>query len=122
LTADGVKQHLEYVQGANGQMAPILATMTSVETEGNVVTVTFSAPNPDLPYYFAQSGVGIANVISPDGLKNPEGLGTATHGAGQYMLDESATVADDHYVYVPNPNYWDLESVHWNKVTIKVIP
>jgi peptide/nickel transport system substrate-binding protein len=120
LTAKGVKAHLDYVKGAGGPQSGILATMTSVTTTGNVVDITFSEPNPDLPAYFASTGLG--TIISTDGLAHPKNLGTETAGAGPYMLDSSATVADDHYVYVPNPHYWDKANVHWKKVTIKVIP
>lgn len=123
LTAQGVKKHLEYVKGAGGQMSGTLATLESIDVTGDLsLTLTFSAPNPDLPFYFSQSGVGIANVISPAGLEDTESLGTMTAGAGPYVLDESATVANDTYVYTPNPDYWDEENVHWDKVTIKIIP
>lgn len=123
LTAEGVKQHLEYVKGAGGQMSGTLATLETIDLTGDLsLTLTFSEPNPDLPFYFSQSGVGIANVISPKGLEEPKGLGTMTAGAGPYILDESATVANDTYVYTPNPDYWNKEDIHWDKVTIKVIP
>ena len=123
LTAEGVKKHLEYVKGAGGQMSGTLATLKSIDVAGPLkLVLTFSAPNPDLPFYFAQSGVGIADVISPKGLDNKKLLGTETAGAGPYVLDSSATVANDTYVYKPNPNYWDKANVHWDKVTIKIIP
>jgi peptide/nickel transport system substrate-binding protein len=121
LTADGVKQHLEYVKRAGGQSAAALATMTTVTATGNIVDIKFSSANPDLEHYFSQAGVGVADVISTKGLQDTKALGTETHGAGPYMLDTSATVANDHYVYVPNPHYWDKANVHWKKVTIKVI-
>ncbi|MCM3778416.1 ABC transporter substrate-binding protein [Microbacterium hydrocarbonoxydans] len=123
LTAEGVKKHLEYVKGAGGQMSGVLATLESIDTPDDLtVELTFSEGNPELPRYFSQSGVGIADVISPTGLENADDLGTMTAGAGPYVLDAQATIANDTYVYVPNENYWDEENVHWSKVTIKVIP
>lgn len=123
LTAEGVKKHLEYVKAAGGQMSGVLATLENIATPDDLtVELTFSAGNPELPLYFSQGGVGIADVISPAGLENTDGLGTMTAGAGPYVLDEGATIANDTYVYVPNENYWDEENIHWSKVTIKVIP
>ncbi|MEV7610955.1 ABC transporter substrate-binding protein [Microbacterium sp. NPDC089320] len=123
LTAEGVKQHLEYVKAAGGQMSGVLATLESIDTPDELtVELTFSTGNPELPFYFSQGGVGLADVISPTGLENTDSLGTMTAGAGPYVLDAQATIANDTYVYVPNENYWDEENIHWSKVTIKVIP
>lgn len=123
LTAEGVKKHLEYVKGAGGQYSGVLATLEKIDTPDDLtVELTFSSPNPELPLYFSQGGVGIADVISPDGLENADGLGTMTAGAGPYVLDADATIDNDTYVYTPNENYWDKDNVHWDKVTIKVIP
>lgn len=123
LNADGVKKHLEYIKAAGGQMSPVLNTLESITVADNLrLTLKFSTPNPNLPYYFSQAGVGIADVISPKALDDPKTLGTATSGAGPYVLDAAATVTNDTYVYAPNPNYWDKDNVHWDKVTIKVIP
>jgi peptide/nickel transport system substrate-binding protein len=37
------------------------------------------------------------------------------------MLSPSQTVSNDHYTYVPNPNYWNKRAVHYSKITIKVV-
>jgi peptide/nickel transport system substrate-binding protein len=37
------------------------------------------------------------------------------------VLDEAHTVANDHYVFNPNPAYWDKSSQHWRKVVVRVI-
>jgi peptide/nickel transport system substrate-binding protein len=60
-------------------------------------------------------------VISPAGLQAKAKLGTHTFGAGPYQLDPSATVAGDHYTFVPNPHYFDKSAVHWHKVVVKAI-
>ncbi|MET0886396.1 MAG: ABC transporter substrate-binding protein [Mycetocola sp.] len=123
LTAEGVKKHLEYVKAAGGQMSGVLATLESIDTPDELtVELTFSAGNPELPLYFSQGGVGIADVISPTGLEDTDSLGTMTAGAGPYVLDADATIANDTYIYTPNENYWDKDNIHWSKVTIKVIP
>ncbi|MDR1388322.1 MAG: ABC transporter substrate-binding protein [Propionibacteriaceae bacterium] len=123
LTAQGVVDHLVYVKGAGGQLGDSIATFEKIEATGPLtVRVTLSQPNPELVYLFAQSGVGVTQIISPEGLANTAKLGSETHGAGPYVLDASATITGDTYVYQPNPNYWDPDNIHWDKVTIKVIP
>jgi peptide/nickel transport system substrate-binding protein len=123
LTADAVVKHFDYVKNAGGQLAASMASFDKMEAVGPLqVRITLSEPNPELIYLLAQSGVGITQVISPDGLADTDKLGTETHGAGPYVLDAAATVTGDTYVYNPNPNYWDPENIHWDKVTIKVIP
>jgi len=121
LTAQGVVDHFTYVQGSGGQTSALLGGATFEATDAQTVVVTFATPVPGAELFFTQFGTGIADVISPDGLADPASLGTSTHGAGPYILDEAATVTNDHYVYTPNPTYWDAENVHWDKVTIKVI-
>ena len=121
LTAEGVVDHLNYVQSAGATPSTWLGGATFAATDEMTVAVTLATPVPNVEFFFTQFGTGLADVISPDGLANPDSLGTSTHGAGPYILDESATVTGDHYVYTPNPTYWDAENVHWDKVTIKII-
>jgi peptide/nickel transport system substrate-binding protein len=85
------------------------------------VRLTLSSPFPLLPDLFTQA-IQSGNMISGEALKQPAQLATQTVGAGPYVLEPSATVAGDHYTYVPNPRYWDKSSVHYQKVVIKVLP
>ncbi|MGP3534143.1 ABC transporter substrate-binding protein [Microbacterium sp. RD1] len=121
LTAQGVVDHWNYVQSAGGSSSIALADATFEVVDPMTVRVNFAAPLPGAEFYFTQFNPGPANVVSPDGLADPEALGTTTHGAGPYVLEADETVAGDHYVYTPNPKYWDKENVHWDRVTIKVI-
>ncbi len=121
LTAQGVVDHWTYVQGSGGSSSVTLLGATFEAIDDLTVQITFAQPLPGAEFFFTQFSPGPANVISPDGLADPASLGTSTHGSGPYVLDESATVAGDHYVYTPNPTYWDAENVHWDSVTIKVI-
>ncbi|SMQ71182.1 peptide/nickel transport system substrate-binding protein [Plantibacter sp. VKM Ac-1784] len=121
LTSQGVVDHLNYVQSAGATPSTWLSGATFAAIDDQTVQVSLASPVPGVEFFFTQFGTGLADVISPDGLADPSALGTSTHGAGPYMLDEDATVTGDHYVFTPNPNYWDPKNVHWDKVTIKVI-
>lgn len=120
LTAQHVVAHLNYVVGAGGQMAPMLANNTFTATDQHTVTITAGAPNPNFPEILTQDYI-VGGVISPAGLAAPDQLGTRTFGAGPYQLDPDQTVAGDHYTYVPNPHFHDADAVHWRKVVVRVI-
>jgi peptide/nickel transport system substrate-binding protein len=120
LTAQTVVDHLTYVVEAAGQMAPFLAGNTFTATDARTVTITAPSPNPDFPVILTQDYI-IGGVIGAAGLKDPSTLGTATLGAGPYMVDPAQSVTGDHYTYVPNPHYYDKSSVRWKKVVIRII-
>lgn len=120
LTAQDVIDHFHYVQASGGQFAPLFAGDTFSATGPLTVDIKTPQPNPDLPTLLTQDDV-VGGIISPIGLQNKAKLGTQTYGAGPYKLDPSATVAGDHYTYVPNPNYYDKPSVHWHKVVVRAI-
>lgn len=121
MTADGVVQSLQraHKDGANGPAYWNLVTKISAPDDKTILFES-SAPNPILPTMLTNR-VLLGSVISPAGLKNPEGLKSNTFGAGPYVLDSKATVANDTYVYTPNPNYWAPEKIRWNSVKIKIV-
>jgi peptide/nickel transport system substrate-binding protein len=120
LTAQGVASDLRYVMRSGGQMSPFFTGCTFTATGPLTVTIRTPQPDPDLPLLLTQDYVA-GDVISPDGLRSPAGLGTRTLGAGPYMLDPSQTVTGDHYTYLPNPHYYDKAAVYWKKVVVKII-
>ncbi len=120
LTAAGAKADIEYMMTnpGNGQY---LHGVTAINVLGPLrLEIRLSTPDAALPYTFTQNH-NPGWVISPAGLADKAALASSTHGAGPYMLDAAATIADSTYVYVPNPYYYDKAAVHWQKVVIKVI-
>jgi peptide/nickel transport system substrate-binding protein len=121
LTADAVVDSIRYMKSANGPQSVYASTIESVEATGELTVVLhLTQPNPQIPNMLTQR-FEVGDVISPTGLANPESLGTATHGAGPYVLDTEATVTGDTYAYVPNINYWNKEAIHFDSFKIRVI-
>lgn len=119
LTAQSVVDWLTYYKAHT--TFQWMQNVASIEATGPLqVTLHLSTPDPLLPIGFDQEGEAGA-VVSPSGLKDASVLGKATHGAGPYMLDTGATIANSQYVYVPNPNYFDKSAVKYKKVIIKII-
>jgi peptide/nickel transport system substrate-binding protein len=122
LTADVVKANIDYVRKAHGLAESFLASIKTVDMPDSLtVRFTLSEPNPLLPDLFTQTYLA-SIIVSGAALKEPAKLATQTFGAGPYMLDQTQTVASDHYTYVPNPHYWDKQNVHYDKVVIKILP
>lgn len=120
LTAAGAKADINYMMTNPGN-GEYLHGVTAINVLGPLkLEIQLSTPDAALPYTFTQNH-NPGWVISPTGLADPAGLASSTHGAGPYMLDAAATIADSTYVFVRNPYYYDKAAVHWQKVIIKVI-
>lgn len=121
VTAESVVDTINYYVATPGTLHSVIDDLTSVEAvDDDTVRVVYGSPTPILPYVFSQM-TNYGNVISPAGLADPEKLGTATFGAGAYVLDANATVSGDRYTFTKNPEYWNPDSQHYSKVVVRVI-
>jgi peptide/nickel transport system substrate-binding protein len=122
LDAEAVKGSIEHFAEGGSVFSFMAAPIESIETpDERTVVFSLNAPTPTFPVDLAE-GPGMGSIISPDALaSDPEALGTSTAGAGPYMLSKDGTVEGSEYRYVPNPEYFDPESVAYSSVTIKVI-
>ena len=121
LTPASVVNSLEYFKKADGPQAGYLATLTSAKATGtDTVELTFSAPEPNLPFLLSQYQ-DIGQIIGPQGLANPKTLTTTSDGTGPYVLSAAQSVANSQYVFTLNPHYWNPAAVHYKQVTVKVI-
>jgi peptide/nickel transport system substrate-binding protein len=121
LTAQAVKESLQYQASSAGPAVAYLAGKTFTVTGPLSLRISTATPDPQLPRELSQDYLA-GNIISPVALKNPGKLGTSTDGAGPYVLRPGSSVAGDHYTYTANPHYWNKKAVHYRTVTIKVIP
>lgn len=121
VTADSVVDTIEYYVATPGTLHSVIDDLQTVEAvDADTVRVTYGSPTPILPYVFSQM-TGYGNVISPAGLADSEKLGTATFGAGAYVLDTAATVSGDRYTFTKNDGYWNPDAQHYDKVVVRVI-
>jgi peptide/nickel transport system substrate-binding protein len=120
LTAQGVVDYFTYLETKGGQNRILFAGATFKATGPLEVTMSFAQPNPDVVYNLSQD-IMAGEVISDAALKNPTELGSATYGAGPYVLSKDGTTLGSQYTYVPNPNFYDPSQLHYKKIVIKVI-
>jgi len=123
VTADAVSTSLQRTKKANGAVsATYAALIKSAVAEGpRTVVLHLMQRNPTIALVLTQRFL-VGGIVGPKGLAAPRSLTTSTDGAGQYVLDATDTVANDHYSYVPNPGYWNPSAVHFKKVVVRVIP
>jgi peptide/nickel transport system substrate-binding protein len=121
ITAADVVASFQYMATGSGPAASVLKGMTFAATGDLTVTLTSKTPFPAFAELLTPTYLG-GSIISPAGLKDPAKLAEAAFGAGPYVYDPSKSVSGDHYVYAPNPNYYDQASIHYTSITIKVIP
>jgi len=121
VTAAAVVASLKYIQKGSGPAASYYRPLTFSTPDSSTVVVKSPIPNPDMGALFTPAFLGGA-IISPAGLKAPKKLASATFGAGPYVYSAAQSVSGDHYVYVPNKNYYDKAAIHFKKITVRVIP
>lgn len=59
-------------------------------------------------------------IASAESFDSPD-LATNPVGSGPYMLDTAATVTGTSYSYTANPDYWNKDWQHYDKLTINVL-
>lgn len=121
LTGQAVAASLNYAikDGVNGPNW--LSSVSSVTApSADTVLIKTKVPNGSLPFLLSQRLL-MGSIIAPKGIADPSLLKTETLGVGPYVLDQSATVANSSYVYVPNKSYWNQAEIHFKKVVIQVV-
>lgn len=121
LDAAAVKTWIHHELKYPGGAAPnYLGSLSSIKiSDPTHLTLHFSKPTPQLPFVFSQA-LEMGMIGSPKAVA-AKTLKTGTAGAGEYVLDKSATVTGDHYTYTPNPYYWNKKAIHWKKIVIRYI-
>jgi peptide/nickel transport system substrate-binding protein len=121
ITATDVVNSFKYFVKGSGPGGAWFRPLTFATPDSSTVVINSPTPNPDMGALFTPAYVGGA-IISPQGLKNPKKLASETFGAGPYVYSAAQSVSGDHYVYVPNKNFYDKSAVHFKKITVRVMP
>ena len=118
LTADVVAQNLQRFKGGSSPSAGFFTGVTSFEApDDTTVVITLSAPDPAmLSYLTRESGL----VASAETFDSPD-IETNPIGSGPYIMDVDATVTGTTYVYDKNPDYWNPDAQHYDKLVINVL-
>lgn len=85
------------------------------------VRVKLTFPTPNFFELLSDVGPNWGWVASPRCVADRTQFAQGRCGAGPFMLDPANSVKGDHYLYVPNPNYYDKKNVKWSKIEHRVI-
>lgn len=92
-----------------------LADLESVTADSDLqVTLHLSEVDYQIPYLVAGRTGAIA---SPKAGEDPASLAVKPVGAGPFILTDF--VAESYATFVKNPDYWDAEDIHIDKLTLK---
>jgi peptide/nickel transport system substrate-binding protein len=83
------------------------------------LTVRLNLKNPFAPL-IAQLSDRAGLIASPTALKNPAGFDQAPACSGPFKFAER--VIQDKIVLVRDPNYWDRDRIHIDRVEFRIIP
>lgn len=118
LDADAVVTSMQRFHTGNGPDAGYMANVAEISAaDDSTVVVDFSAPDPAFLDYLTRTA-GI--VASPESLESPD-LPTTPVGSGPYLLDTGATVTESSYVYTRNPDYWNPDVQHYDRLVVNVL-
>ncbi|WP_062378323.1 ABC transporter substrate-binding protein [Demequina pelophila] len=121
LDAEAVKGSLDRFLTTEGPNAAYAGPVESIEATGDdTVVIHYSTAFPVAALSLSQDW-RFGLIVSPTGVANPEALATESHGAGQYVLDSSATIDGSAYTYTVNENYWNADAVKFDEVVLTVM-
>jgi ABC-type transport system substrate-binding protein len=120
VTPAAVVASLKREQKSSGPITAYINVVKTVRVNGpNTVLLNLTQTDPLIGFVLTQRFL-IGDIVGPKGTDNPKSLGATTDGAGEYMIEPSATVAGNVYTYVPNPGYYNKAAVHFKTFTVKV--
>jgi len=100
---------------ADSHLKDQLADLESVTVDGDLeVTLHLSEVDYQIPYLVAgRTGA----ISSPAAGEDPEQLAIDPVGAGPFILTDF--VPESQATFVKNPDYWDADNIHIDKLTLK---
>ncbi|MDQ0644159.1 ABC transporter substrate-binding protein [Microbacterium murale] len=118
LTGQVVVDNLQRFKEGTSPDASYFAGVTSFAApDDTTVVITLGAPDPAMLNYLTRDP-GL--VASGESLSNDD-LATDPIGSGPYVLDAAATVTGTSYTYTKNPDYWNPDVQHYDKLVINVL-
>jgi len=117
FNADAAVQNLKRFQVGNSPNKSFLVNMADAKAvDPTHLSITLKQVDPGFLNYLTQNAgmMGAPSAFNkPDAKTNPV-------GSGPYIMDTGNTVIGSSYTFNKNPNYWDKDSQHYDKLVLKV--
>jgi peptide/nickel transport system substrate-binding protein len=117
FNADAAAKNLIRFRDGNSPNKSFLVNLKdATAVDATHVKLTLKQSDPGLLNYLTQNAgmqESPANFDKPDEKTKPV-------GSGPYIMDSGATVIGSSYAFTKNPNYWNKEDQHYDKLVLKV--
>lgn len=122
LDAEAVAASLNYAFGNPAARAALYAPgyKSAAAVAPLEVSIKCDPACPSMEWLLTQN-LQMGSIISPAGLADPEQIGTQMFGSGPYILNAAESVSGDSYVFDANPNYWNQDAIHYDRVVLRSI-
>lgn len=115
FNADVAAQNLIRFRDGTSPNASFLVNLAdAVAVDDTHVQLTLSAPDPAMLVYLTQAP---GQMESAEAFDNAD-VETNPIGSGPYILNVDETVVGSSWVFDKNPDYWDPENQHFDKVVM----
>ncbi|SDY60771.1 ABC transporter substrate-binding protein [Herbiconiux ginsengi] len=115
FNADAAAQNLIRFRDGTSPNASFLVNLADAKAiDDTHVELTLSAPDPAMLTYLTQNA-GLQE--SPAAFSSAD-VETVPVGSGPYTLNVGETVAGNSYVFDKNPDYWNPDDQHYDKVVM----
>jgi peptide/nickel transport system substrate-binding protein len=117
LTADAAAQNLlRFKAGASPNASDLTNLQDARAIDGTTLEITLSQPDPAMLNYLTKNS-GL--VESPAAFDSPDAE-TVPVGSGPYVLNTDETVVGSSYVFDTNPDYWNPDDQHYDRLLLNV--
>ncbi|MBP2327861.1 peptide/nickel transport system substrate-binding protein [Kibdelosporangium banguiense] len=117
FTADVAAQNVIRFRDGNSPNKSDLSRVADAKAVNeSTLEISLKEPDPALLTALTQ-GAGVQE--SPKAFTSAT-IKTVPVGSGPYILDTGATVVGSSYVFTKNPKYWAPQTVHYDKLELKV--
>jgi peptide/nickel transport system substrate-binding protein len=113
LTAeDAAASLLAFRDGSSPNATNLVNLDDATAVDETTLELTLSAPDPAMLNYLTQN----SGLVAPADLIDDESMATEPVGSGPYVVNTGETVVGSSYVFDRNPDYWNPEDQHYDKV------
>lgn len=118
LDAAAVKTNLERLRDGNAPESGTVARIEGIDaSDAHTVVLDLSEPDPGLE----RALTNVAGYIASPAAIEDETLEGSPIGSGPYIYNAGESVVGSSYVYDRNPDYWNPDLQHYEKLVITVL-
>ncbi|WP_210508331.1 ABC transporter substrate-binding protein [Naasia sp. SYSU D00057] len=113
--ADAAASLLAFKAGNSPNASNLINLADAKAVDDTTLELTLSAPDPAMLTFLTQN----SGVVAPASSAGDEATATNPVGSGPYVYNAGETVAGSSYVFDKNPDYWNPDDQHYDKLVLQ---